>query len=443
VRNPVDMSKNFDPISDAESRFKVSKKEARHLLARAVEQRLKEMEEIDEQTTTFIKIHLGTQSIDTIVNAKYAKRAVVFKIMDVLKLNRWYKFDQKVPSEEVIKDFQERPKGVLDKEPAEPVVAAQVATQALPSTHKNTTKEQNIMTQKTSEVEKVAPEESKPCKENKYFKKNFLEHQEELEEEINPSVELGDTSVTDVVEPMLPTVVVTNEHDNFNDFYGPESNLLSVKDAEQLSATVSSIDLMIRLLKYGRTEVFIDASNLHESQRLLGGVMVDYLTLRNFFHKYSHDCSLNYYSISLSNRSYEQSGYDKYKPIHDWLKYNGYEFVTKFCIERTDERGVKTVKGNMDTYIVTDMIMSVTRDTKNVILFSGDGDFCYACSKLKAIGINVIVISPSAEYKITSRALRESASVFVPLENLTNLLGFKPIHNSRARGFHPDVNDPL
>ena len=88
------------------------------------------------------------------------------------------------------------------------------------------------------------------------------------------------------------------------------------------------------------------------------------------------------------------------------------------------------------------MVASITRGVKNVILFSGDGDYLPALTWLKDRGINTIVISPSAAHKITSKVLRESASLFVALESLSGLLGFKPFHQGKGQHKY-DHNDPL
>lgn len=60
----------------------------------------------------------------------------------------------------------------------------------------------------------------------------------------------------------------------------------------------------------------------------------------------------------------------------DWLYYNGYFMVIKLVKEFTDSLGCCKVKGNMDIELAVD-VMELVLYLDYVVIFSGDGDFCF------------------------------------------------------------------
>ena len=70
----------------------------------------------------------------------------------------------------------------------------------------------------------------------------------------------------------------------------------------------------------------------------------------------------------------EDQEYTSFRPLIDWLDYNGYAVVTKVAREFVDASGRRKVKGNMNVELAVDA-MELADRVDEIVLFSGDGDF--------------------------------------------------------------------
>lgn len=85
----------------------------------------------------------------------------------------------------------------------------------------------------------------------------------------------------------------------------------------------------------------------------------------------------------------------------------GFTVITKKAKVYADGK----IKANMDVEIGIDMV-SFANEVDAIVLFSGDGDFCYPVRLCRAMGVGVHVIADSS---ITSRELVEECDTFTDL----------------------------
>jgi uncharacterized LabA/DUF88 family protein len=102
----------------------------------------------------------------------------------------------------------------------------------------------------------------------------------------------------------------------------------------------------------------------------------------------------------------------------DYISFNGYTLITK-PVKTFRNEGEVTYKGNMDIEIVVHM-NKVTRWAKNIILFTGDGDFTMAVKDAQDVGIRVTVVSAhrmpkSGDSPMVADELRRQANTFIDL----------------------------
>ncbi len=181
-------------------------------------------------------------------------------------------------------------------------------------------------------------------------------------------------------------------------------NNLIVENSE-----IKSIDILYRFLKSpGETLVFIDGMNLYKSVKEFNSKRIDYSKLWQFFSTESNLIRINYYSPTSADNEY-----NPIVKLLDYLKYNNFTVISRPATYAGDR-----IKGNLDAEIITDMVSSsfTIPNLKNIVLFSGDGDFMYPIIEIKKRGIRVIVISVK-EYS-TSNKLREVADLFIDVNSL-------------------------
>ncbi len=165
-----------------------------------------------------------------------------------------------------------------------------------------------------------------------------------------------------------------------------------------------------------RFGVFIDGSNISMSLRQTN-FFLDDEKLINFFRNESGG------SILVRPYRYETlppiSDEEHHKKILNWhwrLEHLGYRVISKEQREHSD--GQRS-KGNMDGEIITDM-MDFSAHLDHLVLFSGDGDFCYTIARLQQRGKRVTVI---AVEQTCSNELKRQADGFVSLESLEDSVG--------------------
>lgn len=164
---------------------------------------------------------------------------------------------------------------------------------------------------------------------------------------------------------------------------------------------------------YGKTLVLIDGSNVYSAAKAIG-VEIDWKLFSQFYNQKYNVLRFCYYTAVLTNAE----GFSTLRPLIDYLQFNGYSVITKPARTYSDPNGEPRVKGNMDCEIITDMLSMVDR-IENVILYSGDNDFCYAVRAVQQKGIFVQCVSTlTGRTPIMGDDLRRQCDEFVDLKDL-------------------------
>jgi len=144
------------------------------------------------------------------------------------------------------------------------------------------------------------------------------------------------------------------------------------------------------------------------------GFDIDYKRLRDYFTKTGTLIRAYYYTALLDNDQFT-----KFRPITDWLQYNGYKLITKPVKEyHNPQTGERNRKGNMDIEIAVDA-MELAPRLDHVVLFSGDGDFRRLVESLQRQGVRVTIVSTiQSRPSICSDDLRRQADVYIDLEDI-------------------------
>jgi uncharacterized LabA/DUF88 family protein len=183
-----------------------------------------------------------------------------------------------------------------------------------------------------------------------------------------------------------------------------------------------------------KTALFIDGSNLFYTAKALG-FDIDFKRLLNEFQSRGSLVRAYYYSAIVENPETTSM-----RPLIDWLDYNGFTVVTKLAKEFDDGEGRRKFKRNMSVELVVDAL-EIAGHIDNLVLFSGDGDFCALLGALQRRGVHVTVISSlRARPPMISDELRRQADTFIELDDLKTVVGRKP-HAALART--PGLNTPL
>lgn len=163
--------------------------------------------------------------------------------------------------------------------------------------------------------------------------------------------------------------------------------------------------------------LFIDGANLYATAKTLG-FDIDYKRLLNEFRRRGTLLRAFYYTAII-----EDQEYSSIHPLIDWLDYNGYTVVTKPAKEFTDAFGNRKVKGSMDIELAVDA-MDLADHVDEMILFSGDGDFCSLVESVQRRGVRVTVISTISTHRsMIADELRRQADEFVDLGTFRSTIG--------------------
>lgn len=169
-----------------------------------------------------------------------------------------------------------------------------------------------------------------------------------------------------------------------------------------------------------KTVVLIDGANMHATTKALG-FDVDF---SKFYKRVEESCNLLriYYYTALV----EDGERIVLRPLVDWLAYNGFCIVTKSAKVMTNSEGVRKIKGNMDIEIAVDaleMIAIAKVNIGNIVLCTGDGDFCALIRALQRCGVVVTVVSSTRmQPAMCADDLRKQADAFVDLADLRELI---------------------
>jgi uncharacterized LabA/DUF88 family protein len=162
-----------------------------------------------------------------------------------------------------------------------------------------------------------------------------------------------------------------------------------------------------------RIALFIDGANLYATAKALG-FDIDFRRLLREFQNQGTLVRAFYYTAIIGDQEYSSI-----RPLIDWLDYNGYTVVTKATKEFVDASGRRKVKGNMDVELAVDA-MELTKQIDQMVLFSGDGDFCSLLAAVQRRGVRVTVVSTIAD------DLRRQADIFLDLRELQARIGRDP-----------------
>ena len=135
--------------------------------------------------------------------------------------------------------------------------------------------------------------------------------------------------------------------------------------------------------------LFIDGLNLYTTARSVG-FEIDFKRLLREFQSRGYLLRAFYYTAVI-----EDQEYSSIRPLIDWLDYNGYTVVTKATKEFVDQTGRRKVKGNMDIELAVDAI-ELAPHIDQMVLFSGDGDFCCLVKAMQRRGVRVVVVSANS-----------------------------------------------
>ena len=159
--------------------------------------------------------------------------------------------------------------------------------------------------------------------------------------------------------------------------------------------------------KTNRVALFIDGGNLYHAAKSLG-FKVDFLRLKDFF-------------VTKERTLFKAFYYSAYDPsegfimkILDWLRYNGFNIVTKEVKKITPSYQ----KGNMDVELVSDMLLNMN-SYDVAVLFSGDGDFTRCVLDLQKHNKIVHVVSTEkSDPPLLAHELKAQADTFIELADI-------------------------
>ena len=166
--------------------------------------------------------------------------------------------------------------------------------------------------------------------------------------------------------------------------------------------------------------LFIDGLNLYTTARSLG-FEIDFKRLLREFQSRGYLLRAFYYTAVI-----EDQEYSSVRPLIDWLDYNGYTVVTKATKEFVDQTGRRKVKGNMDIELAVDAI-ELAPHIDQMVLFSGDGDFCCLVKAMQRRGVRVVVVSAnSTQPPLVAQELRRQADEFIDIKALQSKIARDP-----------------
>lgn len=161
-----------------------------------------------------------------------------------------------------------------------------------------------------------------------------------------------------------------------------------------------------------RTFAFIDGPNLHATVRALG-FEVDYRKLLEHLRAQGRLIRVLYYTAIV-----EDQEFSTFRPLADWLDYNGYTMVTKPARGYTDSTGRRRFRTSMDVELAVDA-MRLADKADHIILFSGEQSFTSLVSALQQMGKRVTVISTiETQPAMVADDLRRQADHFIDIDGL-------------------------
>jgi uncharacterized LabA/DUF88 family protein len=163
--------------------------------------------------------------------------------------------------------------------------------------------------------------------------------------------------------------------------------------------------------------LFIDGADLSATAKALG-FDIDFKRLLREFQSRGTLRRAFYYAVIS-----EDHEYSTIRPLIDWLGYNGYTVITKAAKEFPDASGQRRIKGSIDVELAVNA-MEFAECVDQMVLFSGDSNFCSVVEAVQRRGVRVTVISTiSSQPSMLADSLRRQADVFTDLIELQSRLG--------------------
>ncbi|PDT74999.1 NYN domain-containing protein [Bradyrhizobium sp. C9] len=161
-----------------------------------------------------------------------------------------------------------------------------------------------------------------------------------------------------------------------------------------------------------RIALFIDGANLHATAKALG-FDIDYKLLLKEFERQGALLRAIYYTPVI-----EDQEFSSFRPLIDWLDYNGFRVVTKAAKEFVDGSGRRKIKGNMDVDLAVDA-MEMAEHIDQMVLFSGDSNFRSLVAAMQRRGVQVTVVSTMiGRPSMIADELRRQADTFIDIAEL-------------------------
>jgi uncharacterized LabA/DUF88 family protein len=174
---------------------------------------------------------------------------------------------------------------------------------------------------------------------------------------------------------------------------------------------------MMSVSATNRIALFIDGPNFYATAKALG-FDIDYKRLLNEFQSRGTLVRAFYYTAVI-----EEQEYTSFRPLLDWLHYNGFAVVTKAGKEYVDATGRRKTKGNMDVELAINA-MELAKHIEEMVLFSGDGAFRSLVEAMQRRGVRVTVVSTIVtQPPMIADELRRQADVFTDLKELQSKIG--------------------
>lgn len=191
-----------------------------------------------------------------------------------------------------------------------------------------------------------------------------------------------------------------------------------------------------------RIFAFIDGPNLHATVRALG-FEIDYRKLLDYLRNQGNLVRVLYYTAIV-----EDQEFSTFRPLADWLDYNGYTMVTKPARGYTDSTGRRRFRTSMDVELAVDA-MRLADKADHVILFSGEQSFSSLVNALQLAGKRVTVISTiETQPAMVADDLRRAADQFIDIDSLQTQIARQgrpprplPTPYERDDRSHRDEND--
>lgn len=166
-----------------------------------------------------------------------------------------------------------------------------------------------------------------------------------------------------------------------------------------------------------RVGLFIDGPNLHATSKALG-FDIDFKRLLAQFECLGSIWRAYYYT-AISEDERQRS----FRPLVDWLDYNGYTVIAKRAKDFVDDNGQRRTKANTNIELAVDA-MALAGQFDQMVLFSGDGDFRAMVEAVQRRGVRVTVVSTtSTQPPMLADELRRQADVFIDLASLKLSVG--------------------